>query len=290
MAEAGFRPFRTLAVVGLGLIGGSFALDVKRLGLAQKIIGYDQNPDHCAQALELGLVDTASPDLDESLRTAELVLLAVPVRALPNVAAQLLPFWNPKAILTDTGSVKSPLLKAMRNAKFSEVCFVGGHPIAGGERFGPEAAIPELFCGKRFILTPEAQTKSVVADRVRNLWTALGAEVLEMAASAHDQIFAAVSHLPHLLAYASIDAIVRSDHPEALAYSGGGLKDFSRIASSSPEMWADIFLDNPTLLLDRVRVFRATLDTLTAAIISGDRDRILKLLKNAKESRDRWMG
>lgn len=111
-----------------------------------------------------------------------------------------------------------------------------------------------------------------------------------MAASAHDQIFAAVSHLPHLLAYASIDAIVRSDHPEALAYSGGGLKDFSRIASSSPEMWADIFLDNPTLLLDRVRVFRATLDTLTAAIISGDRDRILKLLKNAKESRDRWMG
>jgi prephenate dehydrogenase len=290
MVEAGFRPFRPLAVVGLGLIGGSFALDVKRLGLAQKILGYDQNPDHCEKALELGLVDAASPDLDESLRTAELVLLAVPVRALPKVAAQLLPFWNPEAILTDTGSVKSPLLNAMRNPKFSEVRFVGGHPIAGGERFGPEAAIPELFQGKRCILTPETHTEVEVSQRVRGLWTALGAEVLEMKASVHDQIFAAVSHLPHLLAYASIDAIVRSDHPGVLAYSGGGLKDFSRIASSSPEMWADIFLNNPTLLLDRVRVFQETLDTLTAAITSGDRDRILKLLHNAKDSRDRWMG
>ena len=290
MAKAGFRPFQTLAVVGLGLIGGSFALDVKRLGLAKRILGYDQNPDHCSKALELGLVAAASPEFDDLLRTAELVLLAVPVRSLPEVAAQLLPLWNPEAILTDTGSVKSPLLQVMRNPEFSGVRFVGGHPIAGGERFGPEAAQSELFRGKRFILTPEAHTKAAVASRVRSLWAALGAEVLEMEAKAHDQIFAAVSHLPHLLAYTSIDAIVRSDRPESLAHSGAGLKDFSRISSSSPEMWADIFLDNQTLLLDRVRVFQETLDTLTTAITSGDRDRILQLLQNAKDSRDRWMG
>lgn len=290
MAKDGFRPFRTLAVVGLGLIGGSFALDVKRLGLAKKILGYDQNPDHCKQALELGLVDAASPEIDESLRSAELVLLAVPVRALPNVTTQLLPFWNPDTILTDAGSVKNPLLKAMRRPEFSEVRFVGGHPISGKESFGPTAALPKLFEGKRFILTPEAHTDPDVTQRVGGLWAALGSEVLEMEATAHDQIFAAVSHLPHLLAYTSIDAIVRSDHPEALAYSGGGLKDFSRIASSSPEMWADIFLDNQTHLLDRVRVFRETLDTLTDAITSGDRERIIELLQNAKDSRDHWMG
>ncbi|MED5483736.1 MAG: prephenate dehydrogenase [SAR324 cluster bacterium] len=289
MSSSGITPFGTLAVVGLGLIGGSFARDVRRLGLAHKLIGYDNNAEYREKIRSLNLVDYLAAAPDEKLSEAELVLLAVPVKAFAKVLVQIRPHLSASAIVTDTGSVKSPLLKIMSSPQYEEINFVGGHPIAGSEHFGPGAAQEKLFSEKRFILTPGDNTEQDVVERVSGLWQSLGAEVSEMDSEAHDKIFASVSHLPHLLAYASIQAIANSDTPEALGHSGAGLKDFSRIASSSPEMWADIFLENSQNLQLRINIFKNVLCALEGAVKEKDKQKLIKLLAQAKKERDRWM-
>lgn len=289
MSGEGEFPFRTIAIAGLGLIGGSFALAVREARAAQTLIGLDLSPEHRAQAVELGLVDRVLESFSALPSETDLLLLAVPVASFPQVLQELAPHLSSDTILTDAGSVKGPLVEWMRRPDYAGIRFVPGHPIAGGERFGPQAAKSGLFRDKRFILTPTTETDPEALQKVRSLWESFGAEVQEMEAQTHDEIFAAVSHLPHLLAYASIQAIVSSDHPEALSHSGAGLKDFSRIASSSPDMWSDIFLENQAPLLQRVSVFRETLDALEAAIRAGDRDTLRKLLLEAKEARDRWV-
>ena len=172
---------------------------------------------------------------------------------------------------------------------YSGISFVGGHPIAGSENFGPAAAQEKLFSGKRFIITHSENTEQDVVERVRGLWQSLGASVSEMDSETHDKMFASVSHLPHLLAYASIQAIANSDTPEALGHSGAGLKDFSRIASSSPEMWADIFLENSQNLQLRINIFKNVLCALEDAVKEKDKQKLIELLANAKKERDRWM-
>ena len=289
MSASGFKPFGALAVVGLGLIGGSFARDVRRLGLARQIIGYDNNKAYLKEISSLNLVDYLAATPDEKLAEAELVLLAVPVKAFAEVLAQIRPHLSTSAIITDSGSVKSPLLKIMSAPEYAEMRFVGGHPIAGSEHFGPNAAHENLFSGKRFILTPSQNTDPDVIRRVRELWESLGAIVSEMDAEIHDKMFASVSHLPHLLAYASIQAIANSETPDALGHSGAGLKDFSRIASSSPEMWADIFLENSMNLLPRINTFKDVLAALEDAINNKDKEKLIELLARAKTERDRWM-
>ena len=289
MSASGFKPFGALAVVGLGLIGGSFARDVRRLGLARQIIGYDNNKAYLKEISSLNLVDYLAATPDEKLAEAELVLLAVPVKAFAKVLAQIRPHLSTSAIITDSGSVKSPLLKIMSAPEYAEMRFVGGHPIAGSEHFGPNAAHENLFSGKRFILTPSQNTDPDVIRRVRELWESLGAIVSEMDAEIHDKMFASVSHLPHLLAYASIQAIANSETPDALGHSGAGLKDFSRIASSSPEMWADIFLENSMNLMSRINTFKDVLAALEDAINNKDKEKLIELLARAKTERDRWM-
>ena len=289
MSASGFKPFGALAVVGLGLIGGSFARDVRRLGLARQIIGYDNNKAYLKEISSLNLVDYLAATPDEKLAEAELVLLAVPVKAFAEVLAQIRPHLSTSAIITDSGSVKSPLLKIMSAPEYAEIRFVGGHPIAGSEHFGPNAAHENLFSGKRFILTPSQNTDPDVIRRVRELWESLGAIVSEMDAEIHDKMFASVSHLPHLLAYASIQAIANSETPDALGHSGAGLKDFSRIASSSPEMWTDIFLENSMNLLPRINTFKDVLAALEDAINNKDKEKLIELLARAKTERDRWM-
>ena len=289
MSASGFKPFGALAVVGLGLIGGSFARDVRRLDLARQIIGYDNNKAYLKEISSLNLVDYLAATPDEKLAEAELVLLAVPVKAFAEVLAQIRPHLSTSAIITDSGSVKSPLLKIMSAPEYAEIRFVGGHPIAGSEHFGPNAAHENLFSGKRFILTPSQNTDPDVIRRVRELWESLGAIVSEMDAEIHDKMFASVSHLPHLLAYASIQAIANSETPDALGHSGAGLKDFSRIASSSPEMWADIFLENSMNLLPRINTFKDVLAALEDAINNKDKEKLIELLARAKTERDRWM-
>jgi len=289
MSAPGFRQFDTVAIVGLGLIGGSFAMDVRRLGLAKHILGYDNNSEYRAEISSRNLVDYLAETPDEKLAEAQLVMLAVPVKAFAEVLSNIRPHLSTSAIVTDTGSVKSPLLKLMRTPVYTGIRFVGGHPIAGSENFGPLAAKENLFLGKRCILTPEMDTDRDVVRTVCEMWESMGSMVSEMDAKDHDQMFASVSHLPHLLAYASIQAIADSSTPEALSHSGAGLKDFSRIASSSPEMWADIFLENQENLLSRMNTFKDVVAKLEIAIKRNDKEKLIELLAQAKTERDRWM-
>ncbi|MCS5553295.1 MAG: prephenate dehydrogenase/arogenate dehydrogenase family protein, partial [SAR324 cluster bacterium] len=215
MSASGVPPFEAIAIVGLGLIGGSVAKDVQRLGLARKILGYDNNEEYHKEIKSGKLADYLSDAPDKKLAEADLVLLAVPVKAFKEVLPAILPNISSTAILTDTGSVKSPLLNMMCGPDYEEVRFVGGHPIAGSEHFGPGAAQHNLFSGKRCILTPGEKTDKDWIRVVRRLWESLGAKVSEMDAESHDQMFASVSHLPHLLAYACIQAIANTETQEA---------------------------------------------------------------------------
>ena len=289
MSASGVPQFEAIAIVGLGLIGGSVARDVRRLGLARQILGYDNNEEYHKEIKSGKLVDYFSDTPDKKLAQAELVLLAVPVKSFKEVLPVILPNISSTAILTDTGSVKSPLLNMMCAPEYEEIRFVGGHPIAGSEHFGPGAAQQNLFSGKRCILTPGEKTDKDWIRVVRRLWESLGAKVSEMDAESHDQMFASVSHLPHLLAYACIQAIANTETQEALGYSGAGLKDFSRIASSSPQMWADIFLENQDNLLPRVAAFNEVLSALEETIKKNDKKKLVELLALSKNARDRWM-
>ena len=289
MSASGVPPFEAIAIVGLGLIGGSVAKAVRSLGLARQIFGYDNNEEYHKEIKSGKLADYLSDVPDKKLAQAELVLLAVPVKSFKEVLPNILTNISSKAILTDTGSVKSPLLKMMCSPKYKKIRFVGGHPIAGSENFGPAAANQDLFYGKRCILTPEEKTDKDLILVVRRFWESLGAKVSEMDAESHDQMFASVSHLPHILAYACIQAISNTDSQEALGHSGAGLKDFSRIASSSPQMWADIFLENKENLLPRVAAFNEVLSALEETIKKNDKRKLVELLALSKTARDQWM-
>ena len=289
MSASGVPPFEAIAIVGLGLIGGSVAKAVRSLGLARQIFGYDNNEEYHKEIKSRKLADYLSDVPDKKLAQAELVLLAVPVKSFKEVLPNILPNISSKAILTDTGSVKSPLLKMMCSPKYKKIRFVGGHPIAGSENFGPAAAKQDLFFGKRCILTPEEKTDKDLILVVRRFWESLGAKVSEMDAESHDQMFASVSHLPHILAYACIQAISNTDSQEVLGHSGAGLKDFSRIASSSPQMWADIFLENQENLLPRIAEFNEVLSALEKTIKKNDKRKLEELLALSKTARDRWM-
>ena len=289
MSASGVPPFEAIAIIGLGLIGGSVAKDVRRLGLAKQIIGYDNNEDYHKKIISEKLADYLSEVPDKKLAQADLVLLAVPVRAFKDVLPEILQNISSKAILTDTGSVKSPILKMMCSPEYKKIRFLGGHPIAGSEHFGPAAAQQNLFSGKRCILTPGEKTNKDWIGVVQRFWESLGAKVSEMDAESHDQMFASVSHLPHLLAYACIQAISNTDTQEALGHSGAGLKDFSRIASSSPEMWSDIFLENQKNLIPRISIFKKVLEDLEESILKKDRKKLINILDKAKIKRDKWM-
>ena len=289
MSASGVPPFEAIAIVGLGLIGGSVAKAVRSLGLARQILGYDNNEEYHKEIKSSKLADYLSDVPDKKLAQAELVLLAVPVKSFKEVLPNIITNISSKAILTDTGSVKSPLLRMMCSPKYKKIRFVGGHPIAGSENFGPAAAKQDLFYGKRCILTPEEKTDKDLILVVRRFWESLGAKVSEMDAESHDQMFASVSHLPHILAYACIQAISNTDSQEALGHSGAGLKDFSRIASSSPQMWADIFLENKENLLPRVAAFNEVLSALEETIKKNDKRKLVELLALSKTARDQWM-
>jgi len=289
MSASGGPLFEAIAIVGLGLIGGSVAKAVRSLGLARQIYGYDNNEEYHKEIKSRKLADYLSDVPDKKLAQAELVLLAVPVKSFKEVLPNIITNISSKAILTDTGSVKSPLLKMMCSPKYKKIRFVGGHPIAGSENFGPAAAKQDLFYGKRCILTPEEKTEKDLILVVRRFWESLGAKVSEMDAESHDQMFASVSHLPHILAYACIQAISNTDSQEALGHSGAGLKDFSRIASSSPQMWADIFLENQENLLPRIAEFNEVLSALEKTIKKNDKRKLVELLALSKTARDQWM-
>jgi len=280
--------FERLAVAGVGLIGGSLALAAREAGLAGEVVGIGRRPERLMRAAELGAVDRWSTDPAEGVAGADLVVLAVPLGAMRTVMEAVAPGLGPETIVTDVGSAKAAVVadaRAALGAAFAR--FVPGHPIAGTERSGVEAAFATLFRGHRVILTPVAETARGAVARVRALWEAVGAEVVEMAPARHDRILAATSHLPHLLAYALVDLLAGLDErEEVFANAAGGFRDFTRIASSDPVMWRDVCLANREALVEMLDRYGEALAALRGAVAAGDGAALERLFARAKAARD----
>ncbi len=281
-----------LCIVGVGLIGGSLARDLRRLGLVDSVVGCSRKRENLERARELGIIDTFDVDPAQAVAGADLVVLAVPLGAMAGALEAMAPGLDEEAVLTDVGSAKASVLDAARSV-FGAVPgnFVPAHPIAGTEHSGVEAALDNLFAGRRVILTPVAETSPSALARVREMWQAVGAEVLEMDPAHHDEVLAATSHLPHMLAYTLVDMLGNmEERVEMFRYAAGGFRDFTRIASSDPQMWHDICLANRDALVNALEHFQGDLGTALDAIRDGDGKTIKDLFTRAKALRDRYTG
>lgn len=279
--------FRRIAIIGLGLIGGSIAAGAKKHGLATHIVAWDQNEHNLNLGHDLGLIDEKATDIGAAARDADLVILAVPVQSMREVLSAI---DLKDQILTDVGSVKAPVIQAAVDV-FGRLPakFVPGHPIAGSEKHGVVSANPDLFRSYRVILTPEENTDSEALSRVEKLWRALGANVSSMSAAHHDSVLAQTSHLPHLLAYALVDTLSGGgDSMEVFQYAAGGFRDFSRIAASDPTMWRDVFAANKAPVLEVLDRYVDDLGALRAMIESGRFEELKSVFERAKAARDHF--
>jgi prephenate dehydrogenase len=277
-----------LAVIGVGLIGGSLALALKAAGVVGEVVGIGRGLPNLETALRLGVVDRIATDPVAGVADADLVFLATPVLSLLPVAAQILPAMKTGAILTDGGSVKGSVIAEIEPLVPAGVHFVPGHPIAGTEKSGAEAAFATLYQGKRCILTPTPRTDPGALELVRRVWVAAGSEVVLMEVEKHDRVLAAISHLPHMVAYALVNAVGAYDRYQEniLEYSAGGFRDFTRIASSDPVMWRDIALTNRAALLEMMDQFEAFFAELKDDIRCGESERLFDFFQRSKQSRD----
>jgi len=284
-------PIGKLVIVGVGLIGGSFALALKRAGVVKQVIGVGRSEQNIRRALELGLIDAAGALDAATLADADLVMLATPVGQLGAVMRSIAPLLGSRTVVTDAGSTKQDVVGlARRELKGSLARFVPGHPIAGTEQSGAGAAFAELYLGRKVVLTPLAENSPEAVARVRSAWEACGARVLELGPDEHDAVFAAVSHLPHVLAYALVDHVARHEDAKLLfSCAAGGFRDFTRIASSHPEMWRDICIANRGALLEELDRFRDGLDQVRAILERGDAKALEHLFIEARTARDRWL-
>ena len=278
-----------IAIIGVGLIGGSFALALRREFGDLRVIGIDSDPAAIDEAIRRGVIDE-SASLDATA-DCDLILIAVPVRQTPAVLAGIAPHLKPSTVVTDVGSTKQDVISAGRTSLGNKISqFVPGHPIAGREHAGVSAAASELFEGKNMVLTPMSENTEESIERVRSLWRACGAKVVEMSAETHDAVFAAVSHLPHLLAFALVDELAARPNAKTLfSFAASGFRDFTRIAGSSPEMWRDIALNNRDALLCELGAYEAHIVELKRALESGDGDVLEAMMARAKHARERWM-
>nr|WP_090260361.1 bifunctional prephenate dehydrogenase/3-phosphoshikimate 1-carboxyvinyltransferase [Pseudomonas panipatensis] len=279
-----------LVVVGLGLIGGSFAKGLREKALFEEVVGVDRDPQSCRLAVELGVVDRCEESLENACRDADVIQLAVPILAMEKVLAELAGYDLGRAVLTDVGSAKGNVVKAARVAFGGMPArFVPGHPIAGSEQSGVEAAKSGLFRRHKVILTPLENTDSDALALVDRLWRELDADVEHMQVEHHDEVLAATSHLPHLLAFTLVDSLAkRSENLEIFRYAAGGFRDFTRIAGSDPVMWHDIFLANREAVLRILDVFRDDLDALREAVDSGDGHQLLGVFTRARVAREHF--
>ncbi len=277
-----------LAVVGVGLIGGSLALALKEAGAVGHVVGIGRGLPNLETALQLGVVDSFTRDLAEGVAGADVIFLATPVLSLGAVAAQAMPHLKAGAVLTDGGSVKQAVIDAIEPRLRDDVQFVPGHPIAGTENSGAEAAFASLYCDRRCILTPTARTSAAALEQVRRMWQVVGSQVVVMDVDKHDRVLAAISHLPHMVAYALVNAVGAYDRYDEniLAYSAGGFRDFTRIASSDPTMWRDIALTNREALIEMMGQFETFFAELKEDVALGSDERLYEFFRRSKESRD----
>jgi prephenate dehydrogenase len=283
------RPlFNKAAVIGVGLIGGSLAIVLREKGLANKIVGIGRGLRNLKEAKRLGIVDEITQDLAEGVTDADLIVIAVPVLKTKSVVEEALPHIKRGAILTDVGSVKKDVIDAIEPMLPKGVNFVPGHPVAGTENSGAGAAMRGLFKGRRCILTPTKRTGRKALSVIRRLWQEAGSEVVTMDAREHDRVLAAVSHLPHVIAYELVNTVSDAEARGGafLKYSAGGFKDFTRIASSSPEMWADICSMNRRFIVEMIRRYEKRLKRARGLMDSGDWDSLCRDFAKAKSARD----
>lgn len=282
--------FKRVTIIGLGLIGGSLASAIRQHGLADRVVGVDQNPESCALAVSHGIVDEAAETPADAVSGADLVVLAVPVKAVEQVLTSIRAHLDTAVLLTDVGSTKASFIAAV-DSVFGDrpPLVIPGHPIAGSEKSGILAANPALFEGHKVILTPPDEADPVRLDRLRALWEGCGATVLTMTVARHDEVLAATSHLPHLIAFSLVDTLAGEDeNMEIFRYAAGGFRDFTRIAASDPVMWHDIFLSNRTAVLRVIDHFAHDLNQLRGAIDTGDGATLLRVFSRAKAARDHF--
>lgn len=277
-----------LAVVGVGLIGGSLALALKEAGAVGSVVGIGRGQENLDLALELGVVDEITRDGAAGVKDADVIFLATPVQSLPDVALALAPHCKPGAIITDGGSVKASIIAGIEPKLPTGIHFVPGHPIAGTEKSGAAAAFSTLYRERRCILTPTPRTAAAALETIRRMWEVVGSDVVVMEVDKHDRILAAISHLPHMVAYALVNAVGSYDRYEEniLEYSAGGFRDFTRIASSDPAMWRDIALTNQSALLEMIERFEASLKELKEDIADADGNSLFAFFARSKKSRD----
>ena len=282
--------FEQLGLIGCGLMGGSFALALKRAGLVKRVVGYSKSPSTTERARQMGVIDVEAPSALLAVSGADIVLLAVPVSATEATFKAIRHLVTPNTLLMDVGSTKRDVVDAARRVLRDHVgCFVPAHPITGKEVSGVEHADASLYSGKQVILTPIERTFTVQLQKAVDVWTALGCTVIKMSPQAHDAAYAAVSHLPHLIAFALINSICgQSSGKDYLSLAGPGFRDFSRIAASDPKMWRDILIANREELLDQSKIFQQHLQALEKLIGSGDGDGLEKLIEQASETRATW--
>ena len=281
---------KRLSIIGVGLIGGSLAQALKRVNYCGEIVGSSRNLSHLQLAQKLGVIDRHECDPKLAVKDADVIVLAVPLGAIEDVMHAIAGNIKQGAIITDVGSAKRSVVTAAQ-AALGDMCkrFVPGHPIAGTEKNGVESSFAELYEGRRVILTPTADTEASAVAVVREMWEKAGAEVGEMDVDHHDEILAATSHLPHMLAFSLVDTLARMhEQAEIFRYAAGGFRDFTRIASSDPLMWRDICLANRDAIAAMIDRFQGDLVGLREAIIQGDGKRIEEIFTRAKAARDQY--
>jgi prephenate dehydrogenase len=280
----------TVVIFGVGLIGGSFALALKQAGVVKQVIGLGRNPANLKRALKLGVIDAMSDD-PAVVALADLVLIATPVGQMGPIMAAIAPHLGARTVVTDGGSTKQDVV-ALAYSKFGKrvAQFVPGHPIAGTEASGVAAAKADLYRDRRVVLTPLPENSPATVRTVRAAWMACGAKLHRMQADEHDQVFAAVSHLPHLLSFALVDQVARHANGKQLFdYAAGGFRDFTRIASSHPEMWRDVCIANRKALLQELGGFQRELAEVKQLLQKGDAAGLEKIFARARAARNKWL-
>lgn len=282
--------FEQLGVIGCGLMGGSFALALKRAGLVKRVVGYSKSPSTTERARQMGVIDVEAPSALLAVSGADIVLIAVPVSATEATFKAIRHLITPYTLIMDVGSTKQDVVDAARRVLRDHVgCFVPAHPITGKELSGVEHADANLYSGKQVILTPIERTYTIQLLKATKLWTALGCSVVQMSPQAHDAAFAAVSHLPHLIAFALMNGIIGQDQgKDYLSLAGPGFRDFTRIAASEPKMWRDILIANREELLKQSKIFQVSLQMLEKLIAGNEGEKLEQSIDRASHTRANW--
>jgi prephenate dehydrogenase len=282
--------FRKVVIFGVGLIGGSFALALRKAGAVSDVVGFGRGAATLEQARQLGIIDRIGNDVAREVRDADLVLLATPVAQMAEIFARIAPHLGAHTLVTDGGSTKGDVVAAARANLGSRLSqFIPAHPIAGAEKSGAAAALADLYQGKKVVLTPLPENSKDAVAHVRKAWELCGAVVSELTPQQHDEVFAAVSHLPHLLSFALVhDLAQRDNRDQLLSFAASGFRDFTRIAASSPEMWRDICMANREALSDELERYIALLVMMRLMLKDGDAAKLEEIFSEAREVRSAW--